>query len=840
MMSGSRQTQLAAIIAGDPDWIAAASAVAVLGVLLAVWLNRSRLSAMALGTVLRILGWLLLAACLVNPMWTSSRPRKGANVLAVVTDISRSHLVTTDADVTRADVLTELIQGGEKTEPNGWLNRIAQDFELRRYTLSDRLKQVEQYGDVQFDGVASSLQTSLDQLKQRFEGQPLAGIILISDGNATDRSGTLDQLKGIAPVYPILMANDDSRPDVAVGVIGVTQTAFDDAPVSIQVQPIVSRASNQQVRTSLLDADGTLLESQIRPAADDTPVRFRHRPVEGGTVFYQLQTTLLDGAGNEVTDETTTVNNQRLVAIDRGTQPRRILYVSGRPNWEFKFLRRAVETDPLIELVGLIRIAKKEAKFDFRGRDGERSNSLFRGFEKDEQEIAEEYDEPVMVRIGTKDDAELRGGFPETAEELFAYDAVVLDDIESGFFLADQLTLIYDFVSRRGGGLLMLGGQESFRQGEYDRTPVGEMLPVDLSRSMDQPVGPVRMTLTRDGWLQPWVRLHSDEGEEQIRIDRMPGFFTLNSTGFVRPGAVIMAEVQDSSDNHWPALVTQRFGKGRTAALCVGDFWRWRLREGLDSLRQADGNQFVPGGTVRTSPIVAPGGEAKEDLGQHASACRQMLRWLVSDVPRQLDLAVKPDASLGVRSVRIQATVKGSDFEVRENADVRFAVVDPAGQTLELTGEPSEEMPGVFEAVVAGSLAGPWRVTATVRVPKDIESAKAASGRTAVGSSVAGDEKIIVEKDPLTASSGWASQPDQDEMKSVGIDLDFLKQLADVSGGRLVNLDDVDDFVDSLPESSAPLVEIHSWQLWHQWWVFAVAIGCIAGDWTLRRRRGLP
>ncbi len=209
----------------------------------------------------------------------------------------------------------------------------------------------------------------------------------------------------------------------------------------------------------------------------------------------------------------------------------------------------------------MIRIAKKEAKFDFRGRSGERSNSLFRGFDPKEQEIVEEYDEPVLVRVGTDGPEELKGGFPESAEELFRYDAVILDDIESDFFLADQMTLLYDFVSRRGGGLLMMGGQESFRQGEYDRTPIGEMLPVDLSQTIEPPKGPVRLSLTREGWLQPWVRVRSNEEEERQLLEGLPPFRTLNPAGFIRPGAVQMSEVEDGEGNRWPALVVQRFGK---------------------------------------------------------------------------------------------------------------------------------------------------------------------------------------------------------------------------------------------------------------------------------------
>lgn len=813
--SGSRAATLSWLVVGDPGWIVPAAVLGMAGVLLAFWLNRHHLRAMTAGFVLRTVGWLLLVVCLVNPLWSSSRPKRGANVLAVVTDVSRSHLVKTDQQQTRADRLVKLLETGERKEPNGWLNRIDQDFELRRYIISDRLQQVDQYGEVVFDGVASSLQTALRELKQRYDGQPLAGILLISDGNATDLQGTLAELKGMRPVYPVILPDDTARPDVAVDSVVVTQTAFDDAPVTLLVQPEVSGMTSGQVKVSLLDPEGGLVETQTRAVKDTSPLRFQHRPSADGTVFYQVQTALVDDAGNELTEELTLVNNQRLVAVERGSQPRRILYVAGRPNWEFKFLRRAVETDPQLQLVGLMRIARKEAKFDFRGREGERSNSLFRGFDRDEQEVAEEYDEPVLVRIGTRDADELRSGFPEKPEDLFQYDAIVLDDIEADFFLADQLQLMYDFVTRRGGGLLMLGGQESFRQGEYDRTPVGEMLPVDLSRSAEQPAGPVAMSLTRDGWLQPWVRLRSDEPSETERLESMPGFLTVNSAAFVRPGAVVMAEVRDAQDRHWPALVVQRFGKGRTGALCVGDLWRWRLHEGLQKLRGGGRQQVIPTGLAANAPLQ-PGTAPDEDLGDHARACRQMMRWLVGEVPRRLDVAVADDAGQGFGTVRITAHVRGRDFEDREDADVRFVVTDPNGRAIELSGEPSDDQPGTFTATVAAAAAGPWKASATARV-LDEENAE-----------------------PLTASVGWACQPDQEEMKSVTINHAFLEQVAGISGGRVVNIDDLDEFVDRLPESDAVLVEINSWPVWHQWWVFATAVACFAGDWTLRRRRGLP
>ena len=103
---------LANLVLGDSSWIAPALMVAAVGVLIALWVSRRQLAALGLATFCRVCGWLLIAACLVNPLWSSSRPRRGANVIAVVTDISRSHQVLTDAEKTRADVLREALNRG--------------------------------------------------------------------------------------------------------------------------------------------------------------------------------------------------------------------------------------------------------------------------------------------------------------------------------------------------------------------------------------------------------------------------------------------------------------------------------------------------------------------------------------------------------------------------------------------------------------------------------------------------------------------------------------------------------------------------------------------------------
>ncbi|MEZ6126782.1 MAG: glutamine amidotransferase [Planctomycetaceae bacterium] len=802
----------ATLLIGDRHWLIPAVLAAVVGVLLALWQGRKNARELGVATLLRSTGWLLMCLCLINPLWSSARPRKGANVVAVVTDISRSHQVLAGKDQTVADRLRDVLNAGEQKEQNGWLQRIDQDFELHRYTVSDRLLRVDSFEDQAFEQPASNLCSALEQIGQRYAGQPLAGIVVLTDGNSTDAFTSDDSVKVLPPVYPVMVPCESGLPDVALGAITVSETAFDDAPVTLQVQTRHTGAAGKKIRLSLLDSDGASLETKTVSAGDDSPVRFEARPESAGMVFYSVKATLLDENDQPIPDEVSPVNNQRMVAVDRGSEKRRILYVSGRPNWEFKFLRRAVETDPQTELVGLIRIARKEAKFDFRGRDGERSNSLFRGFDATEQELAAEFDEPVLVRLGTEDEEELKGGFPENAEDLFEFDALILDDVEAEFFLADQLQLIYEFVARRGGGFLMMGGQESFRQGEYDHTPVGELLPIDLHQEVPAAPTPVRLSLSREGWLQPWIRLRSDENAERQRLADMPAFVTLNSADFVRPGAIVMASVHDESGTEYPALITQRFGRGRSAALCVGDFWRWRMNEGRRRLQE-----FAPDVRNPADIPVAPGEQPEEDLNDHARASRQLIRWLVADVPRRLDVAAVPLPSMGLGTMKLTADLKGRDFEAREDGDVSFQITRPDGTSISVAGEPDDEHPGRFETVVSAIDAGPYsaEVTARIREPER-------------------------EDEVLVTSLGWASQPDQEEMKSVQPNRNLLQHLATSTGGQMVAPDDLSDFVGRLKTNEAPLVDIWSWPVWHQWWVFGTAVLCFVGDWTIRRRTGLP
>ena len=82
-----------------------------------------------------------------------------------------------------------------------------------------------------------------------------------------------------------------------------------------------------------------------------------------------------------------------------------MLYVSGRPNWEFKFLRRALEEDDQIELAGLVRIARRQPKFDFRNPRDPVDQPLVRWVRSSRRGNGRAADQPVLIRLGTSSTA---------------------------------------------------------------------------------------------------------------------------------------------------------------------------------------------------------------------------------------------------------------------------------------------------------------------------------------------------------------------------------------------------------------------------------------------------
>jgi hypothetical protein len=773
------------LVWGSPAWSWAALALAALGAVAlawSYWRAPSTTGVKLVAATLKTLGLAGLALCLVEPLLNGTRARRGANMFAIVADNSQSMAIhDRDAPHSRGEQMRTLLK-----LDSAWQARLSEDFDTRRFAFDAHLRSVDDFAGLAFDGGRSSLGSTLNSISRRFQGLPLAGVLLVTDGNGTDAAEV--RWDDLPPVYPIVMGGDESPPDLALAGLSVSQTNFESAPVTVRADVGGSGMAGRSVVAALVDESGKDLQTQnVELPADDEPLalRFQLRPERDGVNFYRVRVTPSDTAAPQGT-EATLANNERLVVVDRGGGPYRVLYVCGRPNWEYKFLRRAIEEDDQLQMVGLVRIARREPKFSFRSKAGESTNPLFRGFEHPDEESAERYDQPVLIRLGTKDENELRDGFPKTADVLYQFDAVILDDVEAAFFSQDQQTLLQNFVSRRGGGLLMLSGPDSFTTGRYARTPVGNLLPVYVEQTVQAPASgnhEYRLALTREGWLQPWVRMRQTEPEERERLSTMTAFRILTPIGSIKPAATVLAEVVDETGANHPALVVQRFGRGRSAALLLGDFWRWGMRRPNDK---------------------------ESDLEK---SWRQTVRWLVADVPRRVEVDVHPQDESEIGAVTLAIRVRDAEYLPLDNAQLTIDVTTPDGKTISLDPEPHESEPGAY---------------VTTHVPREPGAYRAAIKATAPDGSPVGERE-----------AGWVAQPAADEFKTLRPNRERLAEIAAKTGGDVLTAEDLDKFAASLPTRSAPITEPWIRPAWHHPLFYLAILGCLVGEWGLRRWKGL-
>ena len=749
---------------------------------------------------LKLVGLILLALILMEPVILDELPRKNANEVAIVADNSSGLTVALDAnEPSPAEQLTSALVNSKTNLYPEWLARIDDTFRLQPFLFDGSLRRVDEFSELSFAENRSDLATALGRIRQRFDKRPLAAIVAFTDGNATDAEEldtTLAKWSEVAenagvPVYPVILGDPSPEArDLSVNHVTAETTQFEDAQVTLNIEAAARGHFPDPVEVFAVNEAGKELAVKEvvfpepvsgGPVSRALPVRLQLSAMPPGISFLKVG---IRQSAEKPAEELTDRNNEKQISVNRGSGPYRILYVSGRPNWEYKFLRRSLAMDSEIELVGLIRIAKREPKFEWRGRTGESSNPLFRGFRSEIPEETRKYDEPVLVRLNVSDASELRDGFPKSAEDLFdTYKAIIIDDLEASFFTQEQQELIDQYVSRRGGTLLMLGGQESFQPGLWENTPIGRVLPVYLDKIRNGPPSlESAFDLTREGWLEPWMRLRSSKDEETNRLAYMTPFFAVNQVSAIKPGASILSTVIDSERRTLPAIITQRYGEGKSAAVTIADFWRWGMKDP----------------------------EQQENL---ARSWRQLVRWAINEVPSRVELEKEEVNSGPLPLSKLSVRVQTKTFDPQDDATVILTVSHQDGETSTLSAEPSLTDPGLFTTEYASENPSGYRVQASVL---DGEG-----------------EEIGTDEIARTIN------PEADEFAKLGPNQSTLERIAAETGGKMLRLDELAELPALLKTLDLPISEVRQRPLWHTPWLFLIALACFLGEWVIRRRQGI-
>ena len=600
----------------------------------------------------------------------------------------------------------------------------------------------------------SDLSGALAAVRERYRGRPVAGVILISDGGET--GGAAPPLDPIAPVYAFGIGAEQVGFDREVLSVTAAEAVLDQSRVDLAVSAVAHGAGSDPIELRLLENGRAIEVRRVIPPSAGGPVReiFQVAPGNGAATVYTVD--IPAGAGELVPE-----NNARSILVQPPGRPRRVLLVEGAPGYEHSFLKRALAGDRGLELDSVVRKGVNEQGADTFYIQAARSRA----------------------------DA-LTTGFPTTARALFAYDGLVFGNVAGAQLGSAQLELARDFVSRRGGGLLVLGAQ-SFLQKGLVGTPVEDALPVSLNQRADTAVpagAPSRAThrvsVTDAGLQHPIMQLAGTLDDTRKRWDTLPPLAAAAGSGTVRPGGTVLATTTGAGGVSRALVAVQRYGEGRSMVFTGEASWRWRM--------------------------MLPSSDRS-----YETFWRQAVRWLALGATDPVTV-LPPPASAPGDEITLRAAVRDDEFQPVRDAQVEFRVYGPDGKLERLDGGLESTDPegsdAAFAAKIRPAQAGIYKVTVHAR-------------RGGI--------------DAGTSSSSFLVGGADLEMTDPRLNTALLSRLATASGGRLMAAGQTAALLEALRANTPSAVLAVRKDLWHNGWSLLFLMSLLAAEWLLRRRWGL-
>ena len=740
-------------LSGWPLWLIGLgqlAAAAVLGIL--SWRQGSGTSAM--GVIRRASIWglqIALAALLLFLVWhpalSVSALKAQQNIVAVVIDDSSS-MTTGDENSTRKEAAEKVLNGG-------LLKALQEKFQVRLYRMSDHAERIDKLEQLTAGATATHIGESLKQVAADASSLPIGAMILLSDG--ADNTGGVD-LETLAeirrqriPVHTIGLGRETMTHDIELSNVDVASRALPESRLAATVSFHQHGYTGQKAKITLKEGSKVVVSQDITLKPEGTEqvesVLFNAGPAGVKT---------LEASIEPFPNEENPRNNRvtRLINVD--ARKPRILYMEGEPRWEFKFLRRAVEDDKNIDLFTILRTAP---------------NKLYR-------------QEQVDGKQGVVNTNELKDGFPSKIEELFGFDGLIFGSVDAPYLTKNQQDMVKQFVDRRGGGVLFLGGKDSLSDGGWAKSSAADILPTTLpERKNTYSFAGADVELTSEGRDSLITRIEEDPNKNVERWKKLPYIRTFQDPGEPKLGAVVLANFipREGGGAKRPLLVTMNYGRGRTAIFATGGSWRWQMLQ----------------------PVA--------DMS-HEMFYRQLLRWVVSDTPRHITGSTPKTLLADESRITLRADVRDKTYLPASDANVEAHITGEgiSEQVVNMTPAPLEQ--GVYSADWTVPQAGSYIVEVVAK---------------------RGAEEIGKDTFTFRREDGIA------ENFHVEQNRELLQKLSSETGGQYYKPADAQKLGKDINYSQAGITVRETRDLWDLPAIFLLFLGIRAAEWLLRRKWGV-
>jgi uncharacterized membrane protein len=746
-----------ALLGAWPKWMLVVLILAAAAGL--AWLIRSRMAQ----AVPLIRGWrawviwvlqaMLVAVLLVllwQPAITVAELKPQQNIIAVLVDDSRSMAIS-EGGVTRQAQAVKALE-------NGVLASLNRSFQTRLYRVDAVAARIDRLTDLEPHAPSTRIGDSLRQLSEETSDLPIGAIVLLSDG--ADNAGGIDPEAISAlrarhiPVHTVGFGRERAEHDVELDDAVVAPRALADsrlaARITLHQRGYAGAGVSLTVRDVSTNQAKVLASRTIRLGSDGN--------LQTETLLFNIGSAgarTLQIAAAPLPGEQNLANNILTRVVNVGSSPRRILYVEGEPRWEYKFIRQAEEDDRMVQIVSMDRTSQNK-----------------------------------IYRQGIADPKELADGFPSRPDELFVYQGLIIGSVEAGYFTPGQQELIREFVDRRGGGLLLLGGQFALADGGWKASSLTDLLPTTLPteagtfhREADPKNGITHTTaeLAPAGADSIITRLVDDPAANAARWKTLPYLMDYQDPGTPKPGAAVLANMITPEGRTLPLLTTESFGRGRTAIMATGGSWRWQMSSAL--------------------------GDTAHDL-----FWQQLLRWLVSDTPGHVAASVPAQMLLDNGTVMLSAEVRDPQYNPAPDARVEAHILGPSGVSALVEMTPVADNPGRFEGTWSAPRAGAYLTEVTA------ERAGQELGR----------DVLSFQRMDGVAESFHTEQ-----------NRDLLERLATQTGGQYWKPSDLGKLANRIPFSEAGVTMRETKDLWDLPLVLLVLLLLRFSEWWLRRKWGI-
>ncbi|MDP9036625.1 MAG: hypothetical protein M3O50_17620 [Myxococcota bacterium] len=538
-----------------PPWAVIAAFVFTLANIagLVVEMRRGARRAMVVAST-GLLAVMALLAAVLRPAHVSARESVVGARVVVLADTSHSMDLADESGRPRREVRNQVIAKLQQSAPTARLVVLGFGDGLP-VPFSTAGANAAANGGQRSEGTPRSKRSDLGVALRALAASPEerpAAVVVVSDGRLDDpaEEPSPASLRALGdalhvPVHAIATTRE-APADASVRRVSAAGAAVAHVPLPLRVE--VGCAGG-------LSCDElTVVARELRDDGPPAVLASGVAHLRDGKAALDLTVTL-ERAGRRLVElsivapagDTIPENDRRLVPFDVSRERVRVLHVAGRPTNDVRALRQWLKSDASLDVVAFFILRTPT------------------------DSVNASQSELALI--------------PFPVDELFqqhlpSFDAIVLQDFDAQpYGLEKYLENIQRYV-RSGGGLVMVGGQNSFVAGGYAGTPLASVLPIELegapgATSADP--SPFVPEWTAAGLAAPLLGpLRDAIGED---LPQLPG---VNVLGNVRPGGIALWShpTRTTRDGtKMPVLAIGEEGDGRTIALGVDGAWELEFSE---------------------------------------------------------------------------------------------------------------------------------------------------------------------------------------------------------------------------------------------------------------------